>query len=35
MSVVIVGNTITDILQGSYKKSTQDDHARILDGPIF
>jgi imidazolonepropionase-like amidohydrolase len=30
-SVVIVGDTITDILQGSYRKSAKDDHVRILD----
>ncbi len=31
MSVVIVGNTITDILQGTYKKSVKEENVRILD----
>jgi len=31
MSVVIVGNTITDILQGTYKKSTNEENVRVLD----
>ncbi len=30
MSVVIVGNTITDILQGTYKKSVGEKNVRIL-----
>jgi len=31
MSVVIIGNTITDILQGPYKKSAGEKNVRILD----
>jgi imidazolonepropionase-like amidohydrolase len=31
MSIVIVGNTITDILQGSYEKSAKEEHVRVLD----
>jgi imidazolonepropionase-like amidohydrolase len=30
MSVVIVGNTITDIFQGAYKKSAKEENVRIL-----
>jgi imidazolonepropionase-like amidohydrolase len=31
MSVVIIGNTITDILRGTYKKSANEKNVRVLD----
>ena len=31
VSVVVVGNTITDILRGTYKKSANEGNVRVLD----